>query len=231
MQTKKIFPKLLLFFYLIPYLAALIFTGFSCLCDVYLYEWSWLAEWMAPVSGAVGDYILFAMVCLFFGIMAYAVFYWKPWQAVLVSGISLLAAFLFPFSRYLVRHLIFGSYGDRYSMLDMFLDDAAWSATLLSYTILALFVILLERTYYAFILRKRPCDEKKILSPKHPIGLSMLIFFCALMVSSTVFFFLDEFAFENIWDLGLEYLRCAAGFFLACFSAGVLSKWTKKNHL
>ena len=44
MQSKKIFPKTLLFFFLIPYLAVLLFTALDCVANYKYIEWYWVTE-------------------------------------------------------------------------------------------------------------------------------------------------------------------------------------------
>lgn len=226
MQTKKTFPKTLLFFYLIPYLAVLLLTGLDCVVNYKYLEWYWLTEWMVLLPETLAYYILLATVFSFFGIVAYYIFFGKTWQKLVISFVSVLASFLFPCLRYVVRHIGYGDYLTNVDMLDMYNEDVTTGVSLLMYCVLALFVILTELAYYAWILREKPRADVKVYSPKHPVGISMLIFFGALAVWTTINFFMaGDFSKENILSLGLEYVIDLAGFWIAVFAAHTLEKW------
>lgn len=226
MQTKKIFPKTLLFFYLIPYLAVLLFTALDCVANFKYLEWYWLTEWMVMLPETVAYYILLAMIYAFFGITAYYIFFGTTWQKWTVSVISVLASFLFPFLRYVVRHIGYGSYLTNVDMLDLYNEDVTTGISLLMYCVLALFVILTERAYYAWILRVKPDTANQIYSPKHPVGISMMIFFGAIAAWATVNFFLaGDFTTETVLALILEYAIDLSGFWIAVFAANTHIKW------
>lgn len=230
MQTKKIFPKTLLVFYLIPYVAVLLFTALDCVANFKYIEWYWVTEWMVVLPETVAYYILLAMTYAFFGIVAYYIFFGKTWQKWTISVISVLASFLFPCLRYIVRHIGYGDYLTNVDMLDLYNEDVTTGISLLMYCVLALFVILTERAYYAWILRVKPSNEKRIYSPKHPIGLTMLIFFGAIAVWATMNFILaGEFTTETALALILEYVIDLSGFWIAVFAAYVHIKWSEKK--
>ena len=230
MQTKKIFPKTLLFFYLIPYLAVLLFTALDCVANFKYLEWYWLTEWMVMLPETVAYYILLAMIYAFFGITAYYIFFGKTWQKWTVSVISVLASFLFPFLRYVVRHIGYGSYLTNVDMLDLYNEDVTTGISLLMYCVLALFVILTERAYYAWILRVKPDTANQTYSPKHPVGISMMIFFGAIAAWATVNFFLaGDFTTETVLALILEYAIDLSGFWIAVFAANTHIKWGESN--
>ena len=230
MQTKKIFPKTLLFFYLIPYLAVLLFTALDCVANFKYLEWYWLTEWMVMLPETMAYYILLAMIYAFFGITAYYIFFGKTWQKWTVSVISVLASFFFPFLRYVVRHIGYGSYLTNVDMLDLYNEDVTTGISLLMYCVLALFVILTERAYYAWILRVKPDTANKTYSPKHPVGISMMIFFGAIAAWATVNFFLaGDFTTETVLALVLEYAIDLSGFWIAVFAANTHLKWGESN--
>lgn len=230
MQTKTTFPKTLLFFYLIPYLAVLLLTGLDCLMNFKYLEWYWVKEWMVILPETLAYYLLLAMVFAFFGIVAYYIFFGKTWQKWTISILSVVASFLFPCLRYLVRHIGYGDYLTDLDMLDMYNEDVTTGVSLLMYCILSLFVILTERAYYAWILREKPNTDAKVFSPKHPVGMTMLVFFAALATWTTVnFFMVGNFAKENIFSLLLEYVIDFAGFWVAVFAAHILTKWDTKK--
>ena len=226
MQTKKTFLKTLLFFYLIPYLAVLLLTALDCVVNLKYLEWYWLKEWMVVLPETVAYYLLLVMVFAFFGIVAYYIFYGKTWQKWTISVISVTASFLFPCLRYIIRHIGYGDYLTNVDMLDLYNEDVTTGVSLLMYCILALFVVLTERAYYAWILREKPRTDIRLFSPKHPVGISMMIFFGALIAWTTVnFFMIGDFAKENILSLLLEYIIDFAGFWVAVFAAHTLAKW------
>ncbi len=226
MQTKKTFLKTLLFFYLIPYLAVLLLTALDCVVNLKYLEWYWLKEWMVVLPETVAYYLLLVMVFAFFGIVAYYIFYGKTWQKWTISVISVAASFLFPCLRYIIRHIGYGDYLTNVDMLDLYNEDVTTGVSLLMYCVLALFVVLTERAYYAWILREKPRTDIRLFSPKHPVGISMMIFFGALIAWTTVnFFMIGDFAKENILSLLLEYIIDFAGFWVAVFAAHTLAKW------
>lgn len=230
MQTKKTFLKTLLFFYLIPYLAELLLTALDCVVNLKYLEWYWLKEWMVVLPETVAYYLLLVMVFAFFGIVAYYIFYGKTWQKWTISVISVAASFLFPCLRYIIRHIGYGDYLTNVDMLDLYNEDVTTGVSLLMYCVLALFVVLTERAYYAWILREKPRTDIRLFSPKHPVGISMMIFFGALIAWTTVnFFMIGDFAKENILSLLLEYIIDFAGFWVAVFAAHTLAKWDTKT--
>lgn len=230
MQTKTTFPKTLLFFYLIPYLAVLLLTGLDCFVNFKYLEWYWVKEWMVMLPETLAYYLLLAMIFAFFGIVAYYIFFGKTWQKWTISILSIVASFLFPCLRYIVRHIGYGDYLPDLDMLDMYNEDVTTGVSLLMYCILAILVILIERAYYAWILREKPRTDVKVFSPKHPIGMTMLVFFAAIASWTTVnFFMVGDFAKENILSLLLEYVIDLAGFWVAVFAAHTLAKWDAKK--
>ena len=232
MQSKKIFPKTLLFFYLIPYLLVLLFTALDCVANYMYIEWYWVTEWMVVLPETIGYYVLLAMVYAFFGVTAYYIFFGKTWQKWTVSVVSVLASFLFPVLRYVVRHIGYGGYLTNVDMLDLYNEDVTTGISLLMYALLALFVILTERAYYAWILRVEPTNEKKIFSPKHPVGITMMLFFGAIAVWATVnFILMGEFTGEAVLSLLVEYVIDLSGFWIAVWAANTHLKWGEKKTL
>ncbi len=226
MQTKKVFPKFFLFFYLIPYVAVLALTALDCVFNTLYLQWYWLAEWMVAIPEMLAYYILLAMIYATFGGMAYAVFFGKLWQKITIPAASAVLAFLLPCLRYIVRHIGYGKVLTNVDMLDMYNEDVTIGVTMFLYAVLALIVILLERAYYACILRVKPSDEEKPWSPKHPVGISMMVFFGALMIWATVnFIMIGEFSFETVLSLILEYVIDISGFFISTVAAKTISKW------
>ena len=227
MQTKKTFLKTLLFFYLIPYLAELLLTALDCVVNLKYLEWYWLKEWMVVLPETVAYYLLLVMVFAFFGIVAYYIFYGKTWQKWTISVISVVASFLFPCLRYIIRHIGYGDYLTNVDMLDLYNEDVTTGVSLLAYCGGALIIILLVYAFYMVILREKPRTD---VSSKNPVGMTMLVFFVVIATWTTVnFFMVGDFAKENILSLLLEYVIDFAGFWVAVFAAHTLAKWDAKK--
>ncbi len=226
MQTRTKLPKALLFFYFIPYLAILFLTALDCVLNfAYLTEF-WIKEWMVALPETLAVYLLTAMIYGSFGMVCYFIFFGKRWEKWTMALLSLVLAFLLPFSRYVVRHIGYGQTLTNLDMLDLYNEDVTFGVTMLIYAALALLVILLERAYYAWILRTEPRNEAKIYSPKHPVGLSMMIFFGAMIALATLNFIMNgDFGGAAFLSIGLEYVIDIAGFWIACFTAYMLRKW------
>ncbi len=230
MQTKKLFPKILLFFYLIPYLGVLLLTALDCFI-VYAYkEWFWVKEWVLNIPMEVlASYLLMAMIYGLFGVTAYMIFFGKTWQKWVTPIISMASAFLFPILRYIVHHFGYGKYLSDIEMLDWYNEDVTMGTTFFIYSFLALFVTLAERLYYAVILREKPIDRGRVISPRHPIGLSMLLLFGSLLIWTTIYFFqIGDFTAESILTLIVEYAINIAGFFSSVLAGHVVSKWHRR---
>lgn len=227
MQTKTTFPKTLLFFYLIPYLAVLLLTGLDCFVNFKYLEWYWVKEWMVMLPETLAYYLLLAMIFAFFGIVAYYIFFGKTWQKWTISILSIVASFLFPCLRYIVRHIGYGDYLTDLDMLDMYNEDVTTGVSLLAYCGGALIIILLIYAFYMVILREKPRTD---VSSKNPVGMTMLVFFVVIATWTTVnFFMVGDFAKENILSLLLEYVIDHAGFWVAVFAAHTLAKWDAKK--
>ena len=227
MQTKKTFLKTLLFFYLIPYLAVLLLTALDCVVNLKYLEWYWLKEWMVVLPETVAYYLLLVMVFAFFGIVAYYIFYGKTWQKWTISVISVVASFLFPCLRYIIRHIGYGDYLTNVDMLDLYNEDVTTGVSLLAYCGGSLIIILLVYAFYMVILREKPRTD---VSSKNPVGMTMLVFFVVIATWTTVnFFMIGDFAKENILSLLLEYIIDFAGFWVAVFAAHTLAKWDTKT--
>ncbi len=230
MKSTKIFPKTLLFFYLIPYCITLLFTALYCFGEVLYMRTLWMTEWMVGIPAYLSEYLMFIMVYALFGVCAYYIFFGKLWQKIAIPAISVVCAFFFPALRYLIRHIICGSYLDDLAMYDMYADDVAMGVLLASYCLIALLVILIECAYHAWILRDVPRDDRSAFSPRHPVGLTMLIFFVGIFVWAMIGYVLvGEYTLTSLLMLLLELAICTTGFFVATFAAGKISKWSKNS--
>lgn len=222
---KKAIFQIFLFVVLIPLGAALVFTGIGCLFSNQYYEWYWVPEWLCVLPEVLAHYIVLLSVFAALGVTAYFVFFEKPGKAVLLSLAFLVAAFVSPLLRYVVRHLCFLSTMTAADMLDYYETDVETALYLVMYMGIAFLVLWLERAFYKWILKETPERTSKMISPKNPVGLAMLIFFAALAALSTLLFVLDaDYTLENFLALGIEYVIDFAGFMLAVFSASRTAK-------
>lgn len=218
---KKAIFKMFLFVVLIPLGIALLLTALYCLFSNQYYEWYWVSEWLCALPNVLASYIIMLSVFAAIGAAAYFVFFEKPGKAVLLSIAFLLIAFIQPLLQYVVRHFCFLSTATVVEMLSYYEDDMETSLYLLMYTGIALIIIWLERAFYKWILKEKPENTSKMISPKNPVGLAMLIFFAALAVLSTIMFVLSgEYVAENFLALGIEYVIDGIGFLVAVFSSG-----------
>ena len=222
---KKAIFKIFLFVVLIPLGAALLLTALYCLFSNQYYEWYWVSEWLCVLPNVLASYAIMLSVFASVGVAAYFVFFEKPGGAILLSAAFLLTAFIQPMLQYVVRHFCFLSTATVVEMLSYYEEDMETSLYLLMYTGIALIIIWLERAFYKWILKEKLERTSKMISPKNPVGLAMLIFFAALAVLSTILFILSgEYVAENFLALGIEYVIDLLGFLLAVFSAGRTAK-------
>lgn len=139
----------------------------------------------------LASYAIMLSVFASVGVAAYFVFFEKSGGAILLSAAFLLTAFIQPMLQYVVRHFCFLSTATVVEMLSYYEEDMETSLYLLMYTGIALIIIWLERAFYKWILKEKPERTSKMISPKNPVGLAMLIFFAALAVLSTILFILS----------------------------------------
>lgn len=230
MKSNKAFLKTLFFFYLIPYLVSLLFTAIYCLGEVYFNRVLWLEEWMLIVPAYISEYTLTMMVYGFFGICAYYIFFGRLWQKIAVPAISVVCSLLLPFLRYPLRHVICGRFLNDLTMYDMYVDDVTAGYLFASYCLIAIVVILLERAYYAYILREKPQNDGRTFSLRHPIGMTMLLFFAGIFVWTLILYVLPgDFSLSSLGMLALELVIDVAGFWVATLAANAISAWQKRD--
>ena len=141
--------------------------------------------------------------------------------------IFVITAGIFPLLRYVVRHFFFMSVYSETALRTVYLTDAETSLILLANVAIFLVVILLERAFYAWILKEKPEKERKMFSPKNPVWLAALIFFAARAVFSSLLFVTGgEYAVENILSLALEYVIDIGGFFATALGASISAKYS-----
>ena len=217
---KKAIWKSILFVFLIPLGAALLFTALYCLFTNMYYEWFWLPEWLTYLPETIADFIVYASVYASLGVVGYFVFYQKAGRAVQMSVIFAAAAFSIPFFRYIVRHLCLGGAANVVDMLDFFIVDMETSLYLLIIFSIGLFVLWLEKAFYRLVIKEKPSVDARVISPKNPIGLAMLIYFSAMLMLAIILFTVEgEYSAESFLSLGMELVINIGGFFVAAFGA------------
>ena len=217
---KKAIWKSILFVFLIPLGAALLFTALYCLFTNMYYEWFWLPEWLTYLPETVADVIVYASVYASLGVVGYFVFYQKAGRAVSLSVIFAVTAFSIPFFRYLVRHLCLGGAANVVDMLDFFVVDMETSLYLLILYLIGIFVLWVEKAFYHLVIKEKPSAEARVISPKNPIGLAMLIYFSAMLVLAIVLFTVEgEYSAQSLLSLGMEFVINIGGFFVAALGA------------
>ncbi len=228
MQTRSKFPKTLLFFFLIPYLAVLILTALDCFMDFAYQEFFWVKEWMVLIPRQLEYYLLIAVLYGAFGVMGYYLFYGRRWEKIVAPIVTVVASFLLPAARYLVHHIGFGPRLTNVDMLDIFNEDTTVAITMLAHGVVILLVLLAQYFFRILVLEGNLKNGAKFCSPRHPVALAMLIYFGALAVLATVNFFVTG-VFDGLAILSLlvEYVIDASGFWIAVNASRVLTNWHK----
>lgn len=225
-NMKKAYPKLLIVFYLIPWVLSLFFTAVDCLFNNMYLEWLWLTDWMMEAPVILADIFEQFAVYSSFGLVAHYIFFEKISMACMAGGVSIVVSFLMPFSRYFVRHFSFQSTMNDVYMLDLFYDDFAVAIACMVYAILILLLILIIKAFYKWILHIQPQNRGCVASFRHPVGFSMMLYFIAMALISTVYFFVDgTFTTDAFLSLGGEYLINLFGFVVSVVAAVCASKW------
>ena len=223
---KKAIWKIILAVFVIPLGAALVLTALHCFFSIYYWDWYWITEWMCNLPEVLAYYVVYASVYASFGVISYFLFFESAGKTVITSVIFVITAGIFPLLRYVVRHFFFMSVYSETALRTVYLTDAETSLILLANVAIFLVVILLERAFYAWILKEKPEKERKMFSPKNPVGLAALIFFAARAVFSSLLFVTGgEYAVENILSPALEYVIDIGGFFATALGASISAKY------
>ena len=223
---KKAIPKLLIFFYLIPWAVSVLLTGLDALFNAMYLEWLWIPDWCMTVPYMAGYYIGNFAVFAVCGIFVYAIFFEKAWKSALLTVISFVYAALIPASHYLIQHIVLKDIMYDVAMLDYYYEFTTGMMLYLMYMALFLAAALLIRAAYALFLMKKPKNTARIWSPRNPAGLVMIIFYAAKIVMAAVIFISEGvFTGETFLMLGLEILLTSVHFVCTAFAAFMASKW------
>ena len=226
---KRVIPKLLLFFCLIPWGASLLFAVIDCIFNIKYLDWLWIPDFCMVIFDLLSYYLLEIAVFAMFGIFAAYIFFGRPIKAVFLTLGALVMTFALPYSRYLIHHMLLSGVMYDIAMLDYF-NDARWFAeTMLLNGILFLMACLLTKLFYRMISKKGEDLPTKMLSLKDPHNIASLIFCAAAVLLATILFF-DAGAFtgENILSLIVEYAINAIRFLVIAFTVITTVRWNKK---
>ena len=226
---KRVIPKLLLFFCLIPWGASLLFAVIDCIFNIKYLDWLWIPDFCMVIFDLLSYYLLEMTAFATFGIFAAYIFFGRPIKAVFLTLGALVMMFALPYSRYLIHHMLLSGVMYDIAMLDYF-NDARWFAeTMLMNGILFLMACLLTKLFYRVISKKGEDLPTKMLSLKDPHNIASLIFCAAAVLLATILFF-DAGAFtgENILSLIVEYVINAVRFFVIAFTVITTVRWNKK---
>lgn len=226
---KRVIPKLLLFFCLIPWGASLLFAVIDCIFNIKYLDWLWIPDFCMVIFDLLSYYLLEMTAFATFGIFAAYIFFGRPIKAVFLTLGALVMTFALPYSRYLIHHMLLSGVMYDIAMLDYF-NDARWFAeTMLMNGILFLMACLLTKLFYRVISKKGEDLPTKMLSLKDPHNIASLIFCAAAVLLATILFF-DAGAFtgENILSLIVEYAINAVRFFVIAFTVITTVRWNKK---
>ena len=226
---KKALPKLLIFFYVIPFVASLLLIGADALFNAMYLDWLWIPDWAMVVPYMLGYYVANFMIFAILGIIAYYIFFEKAIKSVLITIVSLLLIMIIPTSHYLLQHLILKDVMYDVAMLDYFYDFQTSIFLFLMNAGLFLIAALAVRAAYALFLMKKPQDIAKIWTPRHPVGLSAMLFYAVAVILATVLFIEGGmFTADTFLNLGLEYLLNILRFVLTVFAAYMAKKWINR---
>ena len=136
----------------------------------------------------------------------------------MLSFAGLATAAVFPYSRYLIQHMLLPAALQDLEMLNCFIEAGLFAQTLLMNGILFLLASLLTKMFFGLILKKRDELPTKMVSLRNPQNFASLIFCVAAVLLATILFFsVGEYAFEDILALVVEYAVNAVRFFILVF--------------
>ena len=222
---KRVIPKLLLLFCLIPWGVSMLFTIVDCVFNLMYLDWLWIPDWCMVIFNMLSYYMIELTAFAMFGVFAYYVFYGKAYKAVILAVLSLAASVLFPLSRYFIGHMLLTDVLYDTAMLVYYNENWLFAQTLLMNAILFLLAVLLTKLFAGILFGMRLEMPKKALSLRNPLNLAALLFCSAAVVMATVLFvFSAVYSFDGILSLLVEYLINAVRFFVIVFTAFFVGK-------
>ena len=218
---KREIPKLLLFFCLIPWGAALLFTTLDCIVNIMFLDWLWMPDWFMRVFNMLSDYLVDLTLFAMFGIFSAYIFFGKAYKAVLLTVSAFAAVFLLPLSVYFVRHILLTDTMYDTAMLSYYNDTWVLVLVLLLQALLFLIAVLLTKLFAVGILRFG-CENvpNKMLSLRNPLNFAALIFSSAAVILAVVLFIsTGAFSVEAISSFAVEIVIDIIRFFVIAFTA------------
>lgn len=226
---KRVIPNLLLYFCLIPWGAALLFTVIDCIFNIMYLEWLWIPDFCMVIFDMLSYYLVEISVFAMFGIFSAYIFFGRKHRAVLLTVAGLAATFLFPFSRYLIRHILLPGVLQDWGMLDYFLEDWLFALTLFMNGALFAIASLLTKLFFGLVRKDKDELPTKMLSLKNPQNFAAFIFCVAAVLLATILFFsVGEYGGEDILALMVEYVVNVVRFFVIIFVSFTAVKWNQK---
>ena len=217
---KREIPKLLLFFCLIPWGAALLFAVVDCVFNIMYLDWLWIPDWCMVIFNLLSYYLVELAVFALFGMFAACIFFGRTRNAVLLTVLAFAGAVLCPLSRYFIAHILLTDTMYDTAMLSYFSESVLFAQTLLMNALLFLVAVLLTKLF-SRMLFKNPSDvSEKMFSLRNPLNLAALIFgAAAILLASVLFVSVGDFSFDGILSLLVEYLISAVRFAVIVFTA------------
>ena len=223
---KKAIPKILIFFYLIPWALSFLLIGLDVLFNAMYLEWLWIPDWCMIVPYMAGYYLSNFAVFIVCGVFTYYIFFEKAWKAALMSVISIIYVMLIPYSHFFLQKTALKDILYDVGLLDYYYEFNTNLMLFLMNVALFLLAALLIRAAYALFLMKKPQNTARIFSPCHPVGLVTLIFFAAKLVMGAVIFIGNgAFTAEAFLNLGIEYALNILFYICTLLVAAVVTKW------
>ena len=224
-----VIPKLLLYFCLIPWAAALVFKTIDCILVLKYLDWLWIPDFCMVIFANLSDYLVELTVFALFGIFSAYVFFGRPYKAVLLTVLALIATVALPCSRYMIQHILLPSAMLDFGMLVDFVDELLYAQILLMNGILFLIAALLTKFFYRLIFKGRDELPTKMFSLKNPQNFAALIFCAAAVVLATILFFsIGAYEWEDILALIVEYVVNIVRFFVIAVISFTVVKWNQR---
>ena len=228
-DMKRVIPNLILYFCLIPWGAALVFTVIDSIFNMMYLEWLWIPDFCMVIFDMISYYLIEISIFAMFGIFAAYIFFGRKYKAVLLTLAALAATFVFPLSRYLIRHMLLTGVMYDIAMLDYFYDDWMFAQTSFLNCALFLMAVLLTQLFVRLINKNGDELPTKMFSLKNPQNLAAMIFCAAAVLLATILFFsIGAYDWEDIFALIVEYVVNVIRFVVIAFVSFTVVKWNQK---
>ena len=226
---KRVIPNLLLYFFLIPWGAALVFTVIDCIFNMMYLNWLWIPDFCMVIFDLISYYLIEITVFAMIGIFAAYIFFGRKYKAVLLTLVALVATFVLPLSRYVIRDMMLTDVMYDIAMLDYFYDDWLFAQTSLLNCVLFLIAALLTKLFTAVFNKNADELPTKMFSLKNPQNLAAIIFCAAAVLLATILFFsIGSYKWGDIFALVVEYAVNAVRFVVIAFVSFTVVKWNQK---